>query len=112
MKFKISNLLEALAPLTAKKVDLGEMIILSFLTKQWLQNNKVRVNDVLDNVMQYSTASLNRKLKNLKKIKVLLFSPDPDDERVKIISKGKNYDDYLDQISGEIQKNEGLSKRT
>ena len=112
MKFKISNLLEALAPLTAKKVDLGEMIILSFLKREWIQNNKVIVNDVLDNVKQYSTASINRKLKNLKKSEVLLFSSDPCDERVKIISKGKNYADYLNQISREIQKNEGLSKRT
>ena len=112
MKFKISNLLEALAPLTYKKVDLGEMIILSFLKREWIQNNKVIVNDVLDNVKQYSTASLNRKLKNLKKLEVLFFLPDPDDERVKIISRGKNYALYLDQISREIQKNAGLSKRT
>lgn len=111
MKFKISNLLEALAPLTAKKVDLGEMIILSFLSREWLQNKKVMVNDVLDNVKQYSTASINRKLKNLKKSEVLFFSADPNDERVKIISQGKNYDDYLNQISQEIQKNEKLSKR-
>ena len=110
MKFKISNLLEALAPLTAKKVDLGEMMILSFLTREWLQFRKVMVNDVLDNIKQYSTASLNRKLKNLKKSEVLLFTPDPYDERVKIISQGKNYASYLDQISQEIQKNEKLSK--
>jgi len=99
MKFKISNLLEALAPLKAKKVNLGEMIILSFLTREWLQNKKVMVNDVLDNIERYSTASINRKLKNLKKSEVLLFSPGSDDERVKIISQGKNYDSYLDQIS-------------
>jgi DNA-binding MarR family transcriptional regulator len=105
MKFKIANLLEALAPLTAKKVDLGEIIILSFLNREWLQNNKVRVNDVLDNIKQYSTASINRKLKKLKKSEVLLFSPDPYDERIKIISQGKNYASYLDQISQEIQKN-------
>lgn len=111
MKFKISNLLEALAPLTAKKVDLGEMIILSFLSREWLQNKKVMVNDVIDNVKQYSTASINRKLKNLKISEVLFFSADPNDERVKIISQGKNYDSYLDQISQEIQKNEKLSKR-
>ena len=56
---------------------------------------EVHVNDVVRGIKHYSSASIHRKLKQLKKKKILLFELSPTDERVKIIKKGLHYNDYL-----------------
>ena len=109
MKFKINHLLSALAPLTQKKLDMGEVMILSFLQTQWASGRDIQVNDILDKVSALSTASLNRKLKNLKKSNVLTFKALATDERVKIIEPGPKYFDYLDQLDSLVKMHEKLT---
>ena len=109
MKFKINHLLSALAPLSQKKVDMGEVMILSFLQTQWASGCDIQVNDVLDKVSALSTASLNRKLKNLKKSNVLIFKALAIDERVKIIEAGPKYFDYLEQLDSLVKMHEKLT---
>ena len=109
MKFKINHLLSALAPLSQKKLDMGEVMILSFLQSQWMSERYIQVNDVLDEVKSLSTASLNRKLKKLKKSNVLIFKALATDERVKIIEPGPKYFDYLDQLDSLVKMHEKLT---
>ena len=106
MKFRIKNLLEAIAPLSTKKVDMGEVMIVSFLQSQWQINQQVQVNDVLDNVTYLSTASTNRKLKQLKKAKVLAFINSESDARIKFISKGLMFDSYVETLEDIIERHE------
>ena len=106
MKFRIKNLLEAIAPLSTKKVDMGEVMIVSFLQSQWQINQQVQVNDVLDNVNYLSTASTNRKLKQLKKAKVLAFINSESDARIKFISKGLMFDSYVETLEDIIERHE------
>jgi len=109
MKFKINHLLSALAPLSQKKLDMGEVMILSFMQSQWLSGRDIQVNDVLDEVKSLSSASLNRKLKNLKKSNVLTFKALATDERIKIIEPGPQYFDYLDQLDSLVKMHEKLT---
>lgn len=109
MKFKINHLLSALAPLSQKKLDMGEVMILSFMQSQWMSGREIQVNDVLDKVSALSTASLNRKLKNLKKSNVLTYKALATDERVKIIEPGPKYFDYLEQLESLIKMHEKLT---
>ena len=106
MKFRIKNLLEAIAPLSAKKIDMGEVMIVSFLQSKWQIKQQVRVNDVLENVKHLSTASTNRKLKQLKKAKVLAFINSKSDARIKFISKGLMFDSYVDTLEKIIDGHE------
>ena len=106
MKEKINNLLEALAPLSTKKLDMGEMMIMAFLQSQWQLNQQVQVNDVLNNVQHLSTASVNRKLKHLKKSKILFFQAHSSDARIKIIIKGNKFVDYINALDSLINKHE------
>lgn len=111
MKQKIKNLLESLAPLSTKKIDMGEVMIVSFLQSQWQTNQNVQVNDVLDNVKHLSTASINRKLKQLKKVNVLTFINSESDMRIKFIKKGLNFDSYVQTLEKIIDGHEqSLSK--
>ena len=98
MNYKMVNFLNSIAPLTQSEVDLGELLIISFVESAWSQNKKLQVNDVLIGVKNYSSASINRRLKKLREKKVLSFESSPTDERVKFIKKGLNYLDYLDEI--------------
>ena len=98
MKFRIKNLLEAIAPLSTKKIDMGEVMIVSYLQSQWQINQNVQVNNVLDNVKHLSTASANRKLKQLRKAKVLAFINSESDARIKFISKGLMFDNYVNTL--------------
>ena len=109
MKFKINHLLSALAPLSQKKLDMGDVMILSFMQSQWLSGRDIQVNDVLDEVKSLSSASLNRKLKNLKKSNVLTFKALATDERIKIIEPGPQYFDYLDQLDSLVKMHEKLT---
>lgn len=109
MKFKINHLLSALAPLSQKKLDMGEVIIMSFLQTQWSSGRDIQVNDVLDEVKSLSSASLNRKLKKLKKSNVLIFKALATDERVKIIEPGPKYFDYLKQLDSLVKMHEKLN---
>ena len=92
------NFLNSIAPLTQSDADLGELLIISFVESAWAQNKHIHVNDVLKGVKNFSSASLNRKLRKLREKKILSFESSPTDERVKFIKKGSNYSDYLDQI--------------
>ena len=98
MNYKMINFLNSIAPLTQSEVDLGELLIISFVESAWSQNKKLQVNDVLIGVKNYSSASINRRLKKLREKKILTFESSPTDERVKFIKKGLNYSDYLDEI--------------
>jgi len=109
MKIRIKNLLDAIAPLSTKKVDMGEVMIVSFLQSQWQINQQVQVNDVLDNVKHLSTASTNRKLKQLKKAKVLAFINSESDARIKFISKGLMFDSYVETLEDIIDGHEKTS---
>jgi hypothetical protein len=105
MKSKIRNFFNAIAPLTQYKSDIGEMLIVSYLESLWFCNDchkEVHVNDLVKGIKHYSSASINRKLKKLKKKKILLFELCPNDERVKIIKKGLHYNDYLAEIEDSI----------
>jgi hypothetical protein len=106
MKEKINNLLEALAPLSTKKLDMGEIMIMAFLQSQWQLNQQVQVSDVLKNVQHLSYASVNRKLKNLKKSKILFFQAHSSDARIKIIIKGDKFVDYINALDSLINKHE------
>lgn len=106
MKFRIKNLLNAIAPLSTKKIDMGEVMIVSFLQSQWQINQQVQVNDVLDNVKHLSTASTNRKLKQLKKAKVLEFINSESDARIKFINKGLMFDSYVETLEDIIDGHE------
>ena len=106
MKNKIKNLLEALAPLSTKKIDMGEVMIVSYLQSQWQINQQVQVNDVLNNVKHLSTASTNRKLKQLRKAKVLAFMNSEFDARIKYISKGLMFDSYVETLEDIIDGHE------
>ena len=108
MKKTIQNFLNAIAPLSSKKKDLGEMLIISFLESQWSNGQTTQVNDVLNNIKSISSASINRKLKNLKMNHVLSFNADINDERIKIISKGKNFDTYIKDLEKCITDNESI----
>lgn len=105
MKSKIKNFFNAIAPLTQYESDIGEMLIVSYLESLWVCNKEVHVNDVVKGIKHYSSASVNRKLKHLKKKKILLFESSPTDERVKIIKKGLHYGDYLLEIESSITNN-------
>ena len=98
MNNRMVNFLNSIAPLTQSEADLGELLIISFVESAWSQNKKLQVNDVLIGVKNYSSASINRRLKKLREKKVLSFESSPTDERVKFIKKGLNYLDYLDEI--------------
>jgi hypothetical protein len=108
MKITIQNFLNAIAPLSSKKKDLGEILVISFLESQWKNGQTTQVNDVLNNIKSISSASINRKLKNLKKNHVLSFNTDIDDERIKIISKGKNFNTYIKDLEKCITDNESI----
>lgn len=108
MKITIQNFLNAIAPLSSKKRDLGEILVISFLESQWKNGQTTQVNDVLNNIKSISSASINRKLKNLKKNHVLSFNADIDDERIKIISKGKNFNTYIKDLEKCITDNESI----
>jgi len=104
---KIENFLNAIAPLAKSESDFGEILIISFLESRWNCGDctkKVRVNDVLKSIKHYSTASLNRKLKQLKDKEVLFFRASSIDERVKLIEKGPNYNEYLAEIGSSIEE--------
>jgi hypothetical protein len=108
MKSKIRNFFNAIAPLTQYESDIGEMLIVSYLESLWMRDNchkEVHVNDVVKGIKHYSSASINRKLKQLKKKKILLFELSSADERVKIIKKGLHYNDYLVEIEDSITNN-------
>ena len=113
MKIRIKNLLEAIAPLSTKKIDMGEVMIVSYLQSQWQINQQVQVNDVLNNVKHLSTASTNRKLKQLRKAKVLAFINGESDARIKFINKGLMFDSYVgtleDIIDGHEQRRPQVS---
>jgi len=109
MKYKINHLLSAIAPLSQKKLDMGEVLILSFLQSQWASGRDIRVNDLLDEVKSLSTASLNRKLKKLKKSNVLTFKALAADERVKILGPGPKYFDYLVELESLVKMHEKLT---
>ena len=95
MESKIRNFFNAIAPLTQYESSIGEMLIVSYLESLWTCNTckEVHVNDVVKGFKHYSSASIHRKLKVLKKKKILLFALCPSDERVKIIKK-----DYITMI--------------
>ena len=108
MKSKIKNFFNAIAPLTQYESDIGEMLIISYLESLWSREShykEVHVNDLIKGIKHYSSASINRKLKQLKKKKILLFESSPTDERVKIIKKGLHYNDYLVEIEDSISNN-------
>ena len=108
MKSKLRNFFNAIAPLAQYESDIGEMLIISYLESLWTCNKcnqGVHVNDVVKGIKHYSTASINRKLKQLKKKKILLFELSHTDERVKIIKKGLHYYDYLAEIEDSITNN-------
>ena len=108
MKSKIKNFFKAIEPLTQFESDFGEILIISYLESLWSCSNcnrDVHVNDVVKGVKHYSSASINRKLKQLKKRKILLFELSVDDERVKIIKKGLHYNDYLEEIESSLKNN-------
>jgi len=106
MKNKIKNLLEALTPLSTKKIDMGEVMIVSYLQSRWQINQQVQVNDVLNNVKHLSTASTNRKLKQLKKAKVLAFMNSEFDARIKYITKGPVFDNFIQMLEKIIDGHE------
>ncbi len=108
MKKTIQNFLNAIAPLTSKKKDLGEIFIISYLESQWSNGQTAQVNHVLNNIKSISSASINRKLKNLKKNHVLSFNADINDERIKIISKGKNFNTYIKDLEKCLADNESI----
>ena len=111
MKFKIKNFFKAIEPLTQFESDFGEILIISYLESLWTCNTckEVHVNDVVKGIKHYSSASIHRKLKQLKKKKILLFELSVDDERVKIIKKGLHYNDYLVEIESSITNNHAHS---
>ena len=92
------NFLNSIAPLTQSDTDLGELLIISFVERAWAQDKQLHVNDVLQGVKNFSSASLNRKLRKLREKKILSFESSLTDERIRFIKKGLNYSDYLDQI--------------
>ena len=98
MNYKMINFLNSIAPLTQSDADLGELLIISFVERAWAQDKQLHVNDVLQGVKNFSPASLNRKLRKLREKKILSFESSPTDERIRLIKKGLNYADYLDQI--------------
>ena len=98
MNYKMINFLNSIAPLTQSDADLGELLIISFVERAWAQDKQLHVNEVLQGVKNFSPASLNRKLRKLREKKILSFESSPTDERIRLIKKGLNYADYLDQI--------------
>ena len=108
MKLKIKNFFNAIAPLTQYESDIGEMLIISYLESLWSREShykEVHVNDLIKGIKHYSSASINRKLKQLKKKKILSFELSSMDERVRIIKKGLHYNDYLAEIEDSITNN-------
>lgn len=102
---KVTNFFNAIAPLTQFKFDLGEVLIIAFLEQKWKSNEEVSAHDLLRSVKFLSTASINRKLKQLKNKKILLLIPSAKDERFKIIKSGEKYNDYLGQIEIHLPNN-------
>ena len=104
MNNKMVNFLNSIAPLTQSEADLGGLLIISFIESAWAKDTHVRVNDVLKGVKNFSSASINRKLRKLKENKIFSFELTcdccncPTDCRVRFIKKGSNYSDYLDEI--------------
>ena len=76
MKSKIRNFFNAIEPLTQYESDIGEMLIISYLETLWSCKSckEVHVNDLVKGIKHYSSASINRKLKQLKKKKILLLN--------------------------------------
>jgi len=107
---KVTNFFNAIAPLTQFKFDLGEVLIIAFLEQKKMSDKEVTVHDVLNGVSFLSTASINRKLKQLKNKKILSFSPSHNDERFKIIKPGAEYNDYLFEIDNLITNNNHVKK--
>ena len=107
MKSKIRNFFNAIAPLTQYESSIGEMLIISYLESLWTCNTckEVHVNDLVKGIKHYSSASIHRKLRQLKKKKILLFELSPTDERVRIIKKGLHYNDYLEEIESSLKNN-------
>tara|TARA_B100000035_G_scaffold313034_1_gene325810 strand:+ start:314 stop:643 length:330 start_codon:yes stop_codon:yes gene_type:complete len=100
MKAKVKNFLKAITSLSESESDIGEMIVVSYIERLWASKefDEVHVSDILSSINNYSSSSINRKLKQLKKKKVLLFEVSSIDERLKIIKKGLNYNDYIEKI--------------
>ena len=88
----------SLAPFPPSAAALGALFLLSSVSPAWAQAHTIHVNDVLKGVKNFSSASLNRKLRKLREKKILSFVSSPTDERVRFIRKGLNYSDYLDEI--------------
>ena len=102
---KVTNFFNAIAPLTQFKYDLGEVLIIAFLEYKWKEQKEVNVNDLLHGIKFLSTASVNRKIRQLKDKKILSSFPSARDERLKVIKQGENYHDYLGEIESQILNN-------
>tara|TARA_B100000035_G_scaffold313336_1_gene326812 strand:+ start:8778 stop:9113 length:336 start_codon:yes stop_codon:yes gene_type:complete len=97
-KTRISNFLNAIAPLAEAKIDFEDVLIIAYLDIKWSQKSELRVNNVIQGIKNLSPSTIHRRLKKMKQSDVLDYVNSKDDERVKFIQKGKNYNKYLMEI--------------
>ena len=97
-KTRISNFLNAIAPLAEAKIDFEDVLIIAYLDIKWSQKSELKVNNVIQGIKNLSPSTIHRRLKKMKQSDVLCYVNSKVDERVKFIQKGKNYNKYLVEI--------------
>lgn len=97
-KTRITNFLNAIAPLAEAKIDFEDVLIIAYLDMQWSQKSEIKVNHVIQGIKNLSPSTIHRRLKKMKQSDVLDYVNSKDDERVKFIQKGKGFNKYLMEI--------------
>ena len=97
-KTRISNFLNAIAPLAEAKIDFDDVMIIAYLNIKWSQKSEIKVNTVIQEIKNLSPSTIHRRLKKMRQSEILDYVHSKDDERVKFIQKGKNYNQYLMEI--------------
>ena len=98
MGTRIINFLEAIAPLAKTPINLENVLIISFLESYWNQKKNIQVNDIIDGISNLSASTVHRRLRKFRETKVLIHISTEQDNRIKYIEKGPQYENFLNQI--------------
>ena len=98
MTIRIINFLEAIAPLSKAPIDLENIVIVSFLESYWNRKKNIQVNHVIDGISNLSASTIHRRLRKFRQTKVLIHTSSEQDNRIKYIKKGPQYENFLNQI--------------
>ena len=111
MTLRIINFLEAIAPLARAPIDLEYILILSYIESYWKREKNIQVNDVVEGISNLSTSTVHRRLRKFRQSKILIQSNSENDNRIKFIRKGPNYQAFQEQIEKLYESKSKLFSR-